>query len=301
MRGNTLWPGISMVLSMFFWGSSLVAAKYALAVMHPLLLMFARLAIACLVFVPLLPALRRVRLQRKDAPLLLAMALCEPCLYFVFEGYALRLTSASQAGVVTALAPVMVAVGAMIFFKERQDREIWAGLLLALAGVVWLSLSGSADETSPHPALGNILEFFAICSTTGYVLLVKRLAASYPPLYLSAAQSFIGVAFFLVLLLVRGVPLPDTLPPGAVLATLWLGTFVSFGAYALYNFGVARVTATQAGVYVYLIPAFAVLQAWVLLGERLTPWQWLAAMLVLAGVFICQRRYLFQLSSNGKH
>jgi len=289
MNTPTMLPAICLVVSMFFWGSSLVAAKYALEVLHPLTLMFARLAISCVIFAPAVPRLRAVRLKKGHWPLVLAMALCEPCLYFVFEGYALRYTSASQAGVVTALGPVMMAAGAALFLHERQSRGVWAGLLLSLAGVIWLSLSGTASDTSPAPVLGNTLEFFAICSTTGYVLLVKRLAADYPPLYLSAAQSFIGAVFFLILLLFRGMPLPEAIPTGALLATLWLGTGVSFGAYALYNFGISRVSATQASVYVYLIPAFAVLQGWLFLGERLTPVQWLAAGVVLVGVCICQR------------
>ncbi len=283
---------------MFIWGSSLVVAKFALSTLHPLTLMFLRLCVASCVFAGIfgLQSLRggkshtrRRPTTRSDLLLILIMALCEPCLYFVFEGYALRYTSASQAGVITALLPVMVAVGAMLFLQERQNRRIWAGLAVALGGVIWLSLTGRVEESAPRPIFGNFLEFCAICSTTGYVLLVKRLSARHAPLFLTAAQSFIGVVFFLLVVLFAEAPLPETFQPEIIASVIYLGAVVSLGAYALYNFGISSVTATQAAVFVYLIPAFTVLLGWLFLGEQLAPQQWFGAALTLVGVCLCQR------------
>ena len=53
---------------------------------------------------------------------MLFMALCEPCFYFVFEGQALRFTSAAQAGMVAAILPVLVAVLAWFFLGDPTQR-----------------------------------------------------------------------------------------------------------------------------------------------------------------------------------
>ncbi|MBT8329347.1 MAG: DMT family transporter, partial [Desulfofustis sp.] len=74
------------------------------------------------------------------------------------------------------------------------------------------------------------------------------------------------------------------------LAVIYLGSFVTLGAYLLYNYGVSKIPASQASAFVNLIPVFAVILGFLILGERFTPIQFVASALVLLGVFISQRR-----------
>ena len=76
----------------------------------------------------------------------------------------------------------------------------------------------------------------------------------------------------------------------ARLAVIYLGAFISFGAYGLYNFGVSRIPVSQASAFVNLIPVFTVLLGWLILGEQFTPTQYLAALLILTGIFLSQDR-----------
>jgi drug/metabolite transporter (DMT)-like permease len=71
---------------------------------------------------------------------------------------------------------------------------------------------------------------------------------------------------------------------------VYLGIFVSIGAYGLYNFSVSRMPASQASAFVNLIPAFTVFLGWLILGERFTPLQYVASIIVFTGVFLSQDR-----------
>ncbi|MEI3479805.1 MAG: EamA family transporter [Bilophila sp.] len=51
--------------------------------------------------------------------LVILLALCEPCFYFVFEGHAMVYTTASQAGMVVTSAPLAVVVAAWLALGER--------------------------------------------------------------------------------------------------------------------------------------------------------------------------------------
>ena len=73
------------------------------------------------------------------------IALLYPCLYYVLEGNALRLTTASQAGAVSALVPLMVAVGARVFLSEHLSGRAIVGLLASIGGVAVLS-AAAPDE-----------------------------------------------------------------------------------------------------------------------------------------------------------
>ena len=282
-------PIAGLILAMFFWGSSFIAMKIAFRDFAPLHVIFWRLAIASCCFLLILPRLRRQRVRPGDWRYLGLMALFEPCLYFIFEALALEYTSASQAGMVTAILPLMVAVIAALWLKEHVTRANIIGFLLAIAGVWWLSLGGEASAAAPNPLLGNFLEFIAMVCATGYIITLKRLTRHYSPLFLTAAQAAIGALFFLPTLFL--FPAPETLPrlsDGSTLALIYLGTLVTVIAYGLYNFGVSRIPVSQASAYINLIPVFAVILGFTILGERFTNQQYLATLVVFTGVVVSQ-------------
>jgi len=280
---------ICLVVAMALWGSSFIALKVAFAELPAMWVIFGRMALGSLVFLLAWRWRGRMHYRQGDWKYLLGLAACEPCLYFLFEALALQHTSASQAGMVTALLPLLVAVGAFIFLHERITRTTLAGFLLALIGAVWLSLAGSADEHAPNPLLGNFYELLAMLCAMGYTLLLKHLSARYSPFLLTAMVAFVGTLFFLPLALL-GEPLPAQVSPLGLAAVVYLGVLVTVGAYGLYNFGVSRLPASQASGFTNLIPVFTLAFAMLLLGERLNGMQLLAALLVFAGVALSQWR-----------
>lgn len=281
---------LALLLAMLLWSSSFIAMKVALEGFHPMVVVFGRMGISSAVFLALWRNFRHVRYRKGDWKRLGAMALCEPCLYFVFEAYALRYTSASQAGMIVSVMPLCVAVAAWIVLGERLARRVWSGFVLAIIGVVWLSLGGAISDNAPNPLLGNLLELCAMVSATGYVINAKKLSATYPPLFITAVQSLAGSAFFLPLLFLPTTQLPDAFPLLPTLSVIYLGTCISLGAYGLYNFGVSRLPAGQASAFINLIPVITLLMGRVLLGDQLTPQQYAASVLVLVGVLLSQGR-----------
>lgn len=277
---------VGLLFAMLIWGSSFIAMKIAFRAYDPMLVVFGRLAIASLLFLLLLPRLRGVRVLRKDIGLLTLMALFEPCLYFIFEAMALQYTTASQAGMVTAMLPLIVALVAGWWLGETISSRSYAGFLLAVAGTWWLSVGGESSEGAPNPLLGNFLEFIAMLCAAGYTVTLKRLTSRYSPLFLTAIQAWIGTLFFAPTLIWSQVPAsPDgVLEPS--LALLYLGSFVSIGAYGLYNYGVSRVPASQAGAFINLIPVFSVLLGFTMLGESFSLQQFIAALLVFLGLLL---------------
>lgn len=287
-----------LTLAMALWGSSFIALKIAFVELPPMWVIFGRMAIGSLVF--LLAWRWRGALQYRpgDWKYLLGLAVCEPCLYFVFEALALQNTSAAQAGMITALMPLLVAIGAYLALGERITRLTLAGFLLAVAGAIWMSLAGGVDASAPNPLLGNFFEFLAMLCAMGYTLLLKHLSARYSAFLLTAMQAFIGAIFFFPLALAMQ-PLPAQIGLQGALAVLYLGVVVTVLAYGLFNFGVSRLPASQASGFVNLIPVFTLIFAVLLLGERLNPLQMAGAALVFVGVVISQWRRPVEVPAAG--
>ncbi|NLC70102.1 MAG: DMT family transporter [Desulfuromonadaceae bacterium] len=290
MFAHPLLPTLSLVLAMLLWASSFIALKLAFQFYHPMWVIFGRMAVASLVFLFWLPLFRTIRFRRQDLPILAGMALCEPCLYFLLEAKALENTSASQAGLITTLMPLMVAVGAALVFKERLTKRALAGFVVAIAGAGLLSVGGVATASAPNPLLGNLCEFLAMICATGYTLLLKRLSSYYSPFFLTAFQAFVGSFFFFPFLFLPGTVAPAGFSPVSAFAVVYLGVFVTLGAYGLFNYAVSLIPAGQAAAFVNLIPVLTLLLAWLILGEHLTLIQYLAGGLVFCGVFLSQER-----------
>ncbi|HGY1024644.1 TPA: DMT family transporter, partial [Aeromonas salmonicida subsp. salmonicida] len=99
-------------------------------------------------------------------------------------------------------------------------------------------------------------------------------------------QAFVGTLFFAPFAFSEPWPTAWAWQDMAVI--VFLGTFVTLGAYLFYNWSVTQVKVTLAAAYVNLIPVFTLLLAYLLLGETLTPLQWLACGAVLLGIAVGQ-------------
>ena len=74
--------------------------------------------------------------------------------------------------------------------------------------------------------------------------------------------------------------------PSAAWMLLYLMLFGSCVAYGAYFWLVQQVTPAVLGTYAYVNPAVAVVLGWALVGERLSPTQWLGTGVILAGVVL---------------
>ena len=291
MQQRTNWlPIAGLLMAMVLWASSFIALKLAFQGFHPMVVIFGRMFIASICFLFLIPSLKGNSYRKGDLKYILFMVVCEPCLYFLFEAKALENTTASQAGMITAMLPLLVAISAGALLKEVVTKKTYAGFILAISGACLLSLGGTTSLAAPHPALGNFYEFVAMVCAAGYTIALKKLTERYNPFFLTAVQAFAGSVFYLPMVFLSSTAFPGSFALVPFLSIIYLGVFVTVGAYGFYNYGVSRIPASQASAFVNLIPVFTVFLGWAILGEKFTLMQYLASALVFVGVFISQDR-----------
>ena len=132
----------------------------------------------------------------------------------------------------------------------------------------------------------NWLPFIALITAmvlwASSFIALKRLTARYSPFLLTAFQAFVGSLFYFSILFLPSTILPVRFDISGTMAVAYLG------AYGLYNFGLSRVPASQASAFINLIPIFSVFLGWLILNEKFTPQQYIAALLILSGIFCTQ-------------
>ena len=251
--------------------------------------MWLRMAIALVALLPFAGRLQRGGYRRGDWRLLVPMVLFQPCLYFWLESNALCLTTSSQAGVIAASVPLMVSVGAYLLLSEPMGFRSILGLALSMAGVAGLTLMQGGQGQAANPYLGNMLELGAMVCAAANMLAIKKLCSRYSSWTLTAMQVAAGAIFFLpgLWLLIKAPPAHCS--AALVAALLFLGVFVTLGAFGLYNWGMSRMPAGKASIFINLVPVIAVLVGWLVMDETLTLSQSLAALTVMGGVWMSQK------------
>jgi len=279
---------VLLLIAMLTWASSFIALKSAIGPLGPMSVVFGRMVVSSLCFVYFIKGFLKLEFTKKDIKYILLMTAFEPCLYFIFEAKALQYTTASQAGMITSMMPLMTAIGAGIVLKEVITKKVMIGSFIAVVGAIWLSLSAQSSENASNPMLGNFLEFLAMICGAWYAIAIRYLTQRFSALFLTAAQGFVGAIFFFPLAIWEYNTISMNVTSEALLWVLYLGVVVTIGGYGMFNLALSRIEASRASVFVNLIPVFTVILAYLFLGEVLKPTEIIASMVILCGVAISQ-------------
>jgi drug/metabolite transporter (DMT)-like permease len=179
--------------------------------------------------------------------------------------------------------PAMVAVAAIALGRERADARRLPALALASGGLLLVLASAGAGAVEP---LGATLALGAAVVYTMYILVSEGVAGRIRPTLL-AALVCTGAAVSLTL----GSALVGDLHPGAVTASGWgwlaaIALVSTVAAVSMFFAGLARVGPTTASILSTVEPVVAVLLAFLVFRELLTPLQLVGGALVIAAILV---------------
>lgn len=288
----------ALLMAVFIWGSTFVATKDALQAFPPSTLAALRFALAVAVLGPFLPR-RRTRSVRLPVSLAVLMGFSGVFLYFALQNWALLYCRASTASLVLASIPAFTALASRLFLNERISPARVAGIFLSMAGaavLVWSENSLLAEETF-NP--GGLLLLGAALAWTAYTLLGRKLSQN-DPVVLTFQTALWGLLFLLPFALAEGQPPYRSLGAEAWLVLLYLGIIASALPILLWNYALKTFEASEAGLYLNLIPVVAIALAFLLLGERVEWREMAAGLLILTGVVLADRGLAVRTRTRGR-
>jgi drug/metabolite transporter (DMT)-like permease len=266
---------LSLLLVTAVWGWTFVLVKDAVGEVGPFGFLAVRFFLASLFALPFWP--RRKSAWRPAA--LLGVFLFAG--YF-FQTWGLRYTTAQKSGLITGFSVVLVPIFARLL-GERVRLGGWAGAALATAGVALLALAG--NEPLGPTSFGDFLTVLCAIFFAWYIALLAHYAKGEKASALLLGQ--LSVVFLLSLLGAAAFGEVRWPISGKVWVSLLItGVFASALAYYVLAWAEARAGATKTAVILAMEPVFAGFFGWLLLGETLSPWQILGAVLVVGGILL---------------
>ena len=278
------------LITITIWGTTFVATKTLLRDYDALQIMLMRFFLAWVVLLLLTRRIERPAGLKGEAGIF-ALSLSGVSLYYFFENTALTYTLASNVSIILAAAPIFTAVLAHIFTKdEKLTRQIWAGFVIAIAGVVLVVFNGTyVLKLNP---LGDALSILAALSWGIYSVLLKKYVGRYDSLFLTRRMAFYAVivtAPFAVW--GKGLPPLEPLAKGENLfCLLFLGILGSALCYVAWNKAIQRIGLVNTNNYIYLNPFVTMVAAAIVLDEKITGAGFAGAVLIVGGIIVSEYR-----------
>nr|WP_159765277.1 DMT family transporter [Halovenus carboxidivorans] len=282
------------VLLAALFGGSFAAIKTGLAELPPVLFAAHRFDVAAVALLGYLVVVRdrETWLPRTRADFVgigvAALFLITLNNGLLFAGQAT--TTPAAASVMYGLNPVLAPVFAWVLLGDRLSRVGALGIGVALAGVV-VMVRPSPSTLAEASAIGQLLVLGAAAAVALGSVLLRRVEPQMESLPLTAWAMAVGA----VLLHATSVGFGEsqTALLGASSATLWsvlaVGLPSTAVAYAIYFALIERLGPVRANLVAYVVPVFAALTGWVVLGSGISVWTVVGFFVVVVGFALVER------------
>lgn len=199
---------------------------------------------------------------------------------------------ASTVGLIVSSAPMFTAL--LLWLCRRTTRPgaaFFIGFVLAMAGIALISLA--EGESFDFDPIGCLLALGSAVSWGVYGLCLEAAQQQgLNDLLVTRKVFFWGVLFTLPFCLGTGITFDLTrfAQPVMLGNTVYLGVVASALCFLAWNKASALIGPVATNVYLYLMPVITVAASFLILGEPVTLFTLGAIALILAGLWLSQRR-----------
>ena len=274
------------------WAGNYPLAKIGLHELGPITMSALRTLIAA----PLLVLVSRLLegplppLARRDLIAVVVLAVSgfvgNSALWYV----GMRGTSPANAGILGAASPVVVALAAATWLRERVSPVNLVGIGLTMLAVLLTIAQGSFHVLLTLSVnRGDVIILLSQSMWVVYTLYSRANLSTFSPLQMLAGAHVVATGLLLPLALVER-------PWQALAHASWVGfsvvlysALLGTPAHVAYYQAVRTVGPSRAAVFMNLIPFLVLGLSWLMLGEPIRWYHWVGAIGVIGGVALTTR------------
>ena len=279
-----------LALAVLCWAGNFIAGRWLRFEAPPVALTLCRWSVALAVLAPFTVSHLRGRwaLIRGSWKVLCLLALFATVLQHIPIYWGLRGTTATNAALLNATSPIFIALLSVLLLGQRLSALAIAGSLISFCGVLVIVSRGSLDVLRAFELnTGDVWILASAMSWAGYTVCLRWRPAELRGLDLLTLIAAISVVLLIPLCAVEMAAGRVLVPTAAALGGIaYVGIVASVLAYIAWNHGVEQLGPARAGPFMYLMLVFTPVLSIVFLGERLEPFHFAVAALIIAGIYL---------------
>jgi len=283
-------PYLSATGMSLIFGFSFLFTKNALETLGAFQLLFLRFLTAFSVM-SLLVCFKIIKInyKGKNVKPIFLVAILQPVIYFTMETFGLKYASSSEAGIMSAFIPVIVAVLGIIMLHEKISIKQAGSIALSFIGVIGLVVMSGKGETVGQ-FVGIMFLLGSVITAAFYNIYSRKASTIFTPYEITYFMMFIGTVFFGWAAVVGGL-IDGTLASlfvidaGALTSLVYLGVLSSIVAFFMINYTLSKIPASQSAVFANLISVVAIFAGVMFRNETFELYKMIGAVMIIAGVF----------------
>lgn len=294
MSNSKFFPYLEATFAVVVWGASFIATKIALQDLSPVTVVWLRFAMG-VVILGLAVSLRKqfYWLKRSEWLYFALLGFLGIAFHQWLQSNALETSEASTTAWIVSTTPVFMAILGWVVLKEKLPWIKIAGILLAFVGVLLVVYDGrlSAISLRSFGKPGDILILISAINWTVFSVLSRRGLKTHPATLMMFYVMLIGwVLTSILFFATENVAQVSNLTTRGWVAIAFLGVFCSGLAYIAWYDALQALTTAQTGVFLYIEPLVAVVVAFFILGEAITPASVLGGGIIFLGIWLVNRK-----------
>ena len=212
--------------------------------------------------------------------------------------------SSGLAAVLSATGPMMILLLQAKRNKTKLQKEQLLALIIALIGVVFVSLPGMHQEVSFIWSIACFVLiigelFYGIGSIYSKEILSDLQNVS--PFLINGIQMFYGGVLLLIASIIVEQPNVTVLASWSVQWPILYLIFIgSIGGHGLYYWLLSKTNPVFPSTWLYVSPLIAIIVGYIILGEPLNATMGIGACFILVGVFLANRSTLRSYFRKGR-
>lgn len=270
------------------WGLAFVFTRIGLQELSYTTLGLLRNGIASLALIALVFILKIQPFQKKDTGRFILSGGSGFFLFILIFNKGAQTVTAATASVIMATVPIMTALIAWAFYREKLQWFQWVAIVIEVGGIILLT-RGQGDLSANH---GIIWLLLAALSLSVYNIIQKKLTRTYEPLRVSVYSVLVGTLFFLIFL-------PSSFPEVKTLTLPLWGIVITLGvvstaiAYICWAkaFSLAENT-SQVSNYMFITPLLATVFGIFLVKEIPDKYFLQGSFVILSGLLLFNKGHL---------
>ena len=293
-RWRALGLAAAPALFVFLWSTGWISARAAVIDSDPLTFLAVRFAAALGVFGVLVVATKAAWPTRTtDVAHAMASGVLLHALYLGGVWWAVgQGVPAGISAVIAATQPIMTAMLAPALLKERISSRQWAGIALGFAGIAIVlapRIVAAQGADFDQLRLALLINLGAMLSVTLGTFYQKKFIPT-GNLQTTALLQYVGAVPVVLVAAWLLEPMHFAVSLNSMLTLAWSVIAISLGAILLYLWLIREGAVSKSASLIYLVPAAAAVEAWILFGERLTMLQIAGIVITVAGVALATRK-----------
>ena len=270
------------------WGFNVSFLKILVGPVPPLTITAFRIFIAAVTVFITLSLLRRVRLPKKSEMIyIIGGTVAGVIFHHSFLATGLTSTSATNAGLVLGLAPLLTVLLSMIFFRKRPSLITGLGFIFGGIGVSITVLYGNGQIQGV--SIGDFQIFLSILSQAFSFILINKATKTMDSILLTGYMLLFGsLMLFIISLFMEpnGLASLAHVTPSFV-GVLFLSGILATGlGHMVYNYSISRIGAAEASIFLNLSTFFSVVGAALILSEAIHLAHFVGMVFIVSGVIM---------------